>query len=225
MRRHVSLARRLTALGVALVLGLVAEVRAQPELSEVVEKVRPAIVLVESHLAGLDVFGQPLKAVNTGFIIRQGEYVLTSALAVGGSTRLGVETWDGRKSEARLFALDQLSGLALLKTDLGDIEPLEHGEQRPAVGQQIMVACGFRPSPGKMQLSFPSGLVSSEGAALKVCGSSLSGLLVADLRPAAGGACAGYGRALGRRDAGGAWHGGRSGAVLRASGRAGEGHR
>ncbi len=189
MRRHVSLVRRLTVLGVALAAGLVGEARTQPELTGAVEKARPAIVLVENHLAGRDGSGQPLKAINTGFVIGPGGYVLTSTVAVGGSTRLSVETWDGRKSEARLFALDQLTGLALLKTNLRDIEPLEHGEKRPAVGERVMVACGFRPSPGKLQLSFPSGLVSYDGAALKVCGSALNGLLVADLRPVRG--CAG----------------------------------
>ncbi len=133
--------------GVALVVSA-AEVA--PDFAKAAKVADPSLVRVRSSMAvTADPMQTPATFTNTGFVVGTDGYVITSLLAVAGSSQVHVMGPDGRPHDARLIALDQAAGLALLKCDLSDAAPLQFAPEPPAVGQWLALAyAGPQPPPG-----------------------------------------------------------------------------
>ena len=77
---------------------------------------------------------------NTGFFVGTGGEVLTSLVGLVGCRDIAVTASEGRTAPARLVALDQPSGLAVLKAELTGTVPLELVESPPAPGSWALLA-------------------------------------------------------------------------------------
>ena len=84
---------------------------------------------------------------NTGFFVGTGGEVLTSLVGLVGCRDIAVTASEGRTAPARLVALDQPSGLAVLKAELTGTVPLELVESPPAPGSWALLASA-RPHDG-----------------------------------------------------------------------------
>ncbi len=182
----------LGALG--LLLGIPFAARASEEVPPgfrvAAGKARDSVVMVQSYLPHPARTGEDYVVCNTGFFVDSEGHVLTSVLAVTGSSRVEVQRVGGKPAQARIWALHQPSGLALLQTDLKDTVPLELSKEPPQAGQWVLAACAARSPEGGVGVALGAGLLSSSEACAKIFGIHRTGLLESEL-PARRGLAAG----------------------------------
>jgi S1-C subfamily serine protease len=106
---------------------------------------------------------------NTGFFVSTDGEVLTSLLALAGCSQIDVFSADGRTASARVKALDQPSGLALLQTDLTDTMPFEAALAPPTAGRRVLVASAATVG-GAVRLTLSPGLVAEGRESVRVHG-------------------------------------------------------
>jgi S1-C subfamily serine protease len=150
-----------------------------------------SIVVVESALPADDMpFRlEPGEAAftNTGFFVSSDGEVLTSLLGLAGCHEVSVLDVEGRRTPARLIALHQPSGLALLGTQLPDTPGLEPLARPPAEREWVLLATA-RPAGKRAAVAFSLGVVLSRQASALLQGVEWEGLLSASLEPGPGSA-------------------------------------
>lgn len=124
-------------------------VRVQTEESvviQVVEKVRPAVVNIQTRGFAPDFFGQlfPQEGAGSGVIVSQDGYVLTNNHVIRNAAQIRVRLLDGTELEGRVVGTDPPSDLAVIKVDpkgrklpaaeLGDSHALRVGQLAIAIG-------------------------------------------------------------------------------------------
>lgn len=139
----------------------------EPQLNTVLNRASKSVVKVSatfsSEGAPFPVEKEDAVCLNTGFFVgTQGE-VLTSLLGLAGCGEVTVLSPDGRRVPARVAAVDQRCGVALLKTDLTGTVPLEPVERPVPGGSWVFLAVALGPvepamaSPGSAQPTKPAG--------------------------------------------------------------------
>lgn len=115
------------------------------------ERAAESVVLVQTRPAiceSTPVAGQEDAVFNnTGFFVGTEGEVLTSLLCVAGCGDIRVVPIGGKPVEARVLAVDQPAGLALLKTDLTGTLPFQSVAEEPGPGDWLMLATA-RPDVG-----------------------------------------------------------------------------
>jgi S1-C subfamily serine protease len=117
---------------------------------------------------------------NAGFFVSTDGDVLTSLLGLAGCADVTIICADGRKSAARVAAVDQPSGLALLKSDLSGTVPFEPVEGPLAAGTWVLLACCPRQDDGATVLLAP-GMVAPQRVAIRLQGVDWPDLMVASV--------------------------------------------
>jgi len=158
----------------------------RPDFRAAVQKARECVVLVESRVRAPGGPGPEYVMVNTGFFATGEGHVLTSLLAVSGSTRIRVERAGGDVAQAQLWALDQRSGLALLRTGLEHTVSFEPSKEAPEPGAWVLTACAGRCPEGEADVAVAPGVLSSSQACVKLSGVRWDGLLRVELPPRTG---------------------------------------
>jgi S1-C subfamily serine protease len=145
----------------------VASQAAAVDVSNVYDRVSPAVVNITFATRAQDVFGRTQQAEGTGsgFIIDDQGHVITNYHVAGGATRLDVTLADNSSFVGDLVASDQANDLALLKINapadrlsqltiasLGDSDVLKVGQTVVAIG-----------NPFGLERSASFGIVSSVG--------------------------------------------------------------
>lgn len=154
---------------------------------DIVEKLRPSVVQVQTEGASLDIFGQavPQSGVGTGFIIDKDGRIVTNNHVVrlsNGSLaqKVTVALSDNRTFTAQIVGTDALTDLAVIKIDangltpvkLGDASALRVGETVVAIGHALALEGGPTVS---------TGVVSAKGRTLEESERvTLTGLLQTD---------------------------------------------
>ena len=131
-------------------------------LAETVEKVSPSVVLVENHKE-LDLFGVRMAVYNgSGFIVGEGNYVMTNAHVLGSNCSISMRLYDGRKLTGTVTNIDQVADLALIRLDLPKgskpLPSLEFGSSADLRLGEWVIALG---SPLSLSNTITSGIVSS----------------------------------------------------------------
>jgi len=160
----------------------------QTDLQTASQKARAATVLVESSLPNPLRPGEDMPVTNTGFFVSGEGHVLTSVFAVSGGSPLRVHRSDGGTSDAKVRALDQRSGLALLETTFKDAVCLVPASDAPATGEWLVAANAVACPEQKMRVGLRPGLSSGSKASVKLSGVKWEGLLVCDIPACSGGA-------------------------------------
>ncbi len=122
--------------------------------------------------------GQTPVAIGSGVIFDANGWILTNHHVVAEQGTLTVELSDGRTFPARVYGVDTLTDLAIVKIDasglptaqLGDSSTLQIGETAIAIGNPLGTYTG----------SVTTGVVSGLGRAIDVEGSSLDDLIQTD---------------------------------------------
>jgi Tol biopolymer transport system component len=122
------------------------------DVKSVVQKVKPAVVRIETKLVGGD-YGS-----GSGVIIDGSGYILTSNHVVKGVDWASVTLADGRRCEGRVIARDEnrdtaivkvtVEGAALPVVALGDSEGVEVGEEVIVIGYPLGLEGGTTVSKG-----------------------------------------------------------------------------
>lgn len=134
-------------------------------LAEAVERASPCVVLIEHQEHQRQqvpfLFSQGGPSSNgSGFIIDDGNYVLTNAHVVGSAHSVNVKLHDGRKLTGRVTDINEVADLALIKLDVpkGETLPaLEFGSSTDLRPGEWVIALG---SPLSLSNTITSGIVS-----------------------------------------------------------------
>ncbi len=115
-----------------------------------------------TELQGLPVPSQPLNA-GSGFIISSDGYILTNAHIVNYASAINVRLSDQSDYPARLVGLDELTDIALLKIEVGDLTPVVIGDSDAVEPGEWVIAIG---SPFGFEHTVTLGIVSAIGRSL-----------------------------------------------------------
>ena len=146
------------------------------------ERVGPAVVRIQtsSGSGAFDPFGEvPTNGIGSGVIYDANGWIVTNRHVVAGSDRLTVELKDGRQFPGRVYGIDTLTDLAIVKIDASDLLAASVGSSDGLKIGQLVVAVG---SPlGTYTFSVTSGIVSGTGRSITVDGGTrLTNLIQTD---------------------------------------------
>ncbi len=150
-------------------------------VTAVAQKVGPAVVQITSSsqsnngFVGGDI---PDTGVGSGIIYDPSGWILTNRHVVAGSDKLVVKLKDGRQFDGRIYGIDSLTDLAIVKIDVSGLPAATLGDSDELKVGQLVVAIG---SPlGTFTNSVTSGIVSAKGRQIQVQGGTLSNLIQTD---------------------------------------------
>ncbi|MDR7416763.1 MAG: trypsin-like peptidase domain-containing protein [Armatimonadota bacterium] len=121
-------------------------VREESVIIQVVEKVQPSVVNINTLGFAQGFFGQlfPQRGAGSGVIVSPDGYILTNNHVIENATQIRVKLLDGTELEGRVVGTDPLSDLAVIKVDprnrrlpaaeLGDSSRLRVGQLAIAIG-------------------------------------------------------------------------------------------
>ncbi len=143
-------------------------------------KVSPAVVRIISTSTVFDPFSGniPETGVGSGVIYDPNGWILTNRHVVAGSNQLTVELKDGRQFQGRIYGVDTLTDLAIVKIDatglptapIGNSDELKVGQEVIAIGSPL----------GTYSNTVTAGIISAKGRTVQVSGGRLSNLLQTD---------------------------------------------
>ena len=133
------------------------------------EKVGPAVVKIAVQGASTDPFAAiPTEGVGSGLIYDADGWIVTNRHVVADAESLTVELKDGRRFEGRVYGIDTLTDLAIVKVEETGLPVAPIGESDGLKIGQLVVAIG---SPlGTYSFSVTSGIVSGKGRDIAVDG-------------------------------------------------------
>ena len=117
-----------------------------PSIADVVEKVYPSVVAINTEVVTLDIFRTPLtqKGAGSGWIIDKDGIIVTNNHVVEGAKKVTIELSDGRTFEAdpKNIHTDQLTDLAVIKVDASDLPAASIGDSTKLRVGDWVVALG-----------------------------------------------------------------------------------
>ena len=146
----------------------------------VAAKVSPAVVRITVTDAAGNANGViPATGVGSGVIFDSNGWILTNHHVVKGGEKFDVELKDGRVLSGKVYGIDTLTDLAIVKVDATGLPSATIGESDALKVGQLVVAIG---SPlGTYSNSVTSGIVSAKGRSITTNGNqSLTNLIQTD---------------------------------------------
>jgi S1-C subfamily serine protease len=146
----------------------------------VAAKVSPAVVKITvtgtSDNGNLGVI--PAKGVGSGVIYDSNGWILTNHHVVEGGEKFDVQLKDGRVLQGKVYGIDTLTDLAIVKVEGMDLPTAAIGESDALKVGQLVIAIG---SPlGTFSNSVTSGIVSAKGRSIQTDNDSLTNLIQTD---------------------------------------------
>jgi len=146
---------------------------------DVASKAGPSVVRIFTE--GVDpnsIVQQPESGVGSGIIFDPNGWILTNRHVVAGTTSLKVELKDGSRFDGKVYGVDTLTDLAIVKIEatglpaatMGDSDGLKVGELVIAIGSPL----------GTFSNSVTSGIVSATGRRIQTDGGDLRNLIQTD---------------------------------------------
>ncbi len=111
-----------------------------PEFVSVVEKVRPAVVSIQSTVLTRNFFGQiiPGAQSGSGAILDARGYILTNNHVIEGGQDIEVSLPDGRVFPAQVVGTDPLTDLAVVRVEGNDLPTMSFAAAAPKVGEWVL---------------------------------------------------------------------------------------
>jgi serine protease Do len=123
--------------------------------------VSPAVVTITTTSTSTDPLQIPESGIGSGWIYDAAGWILTNRHVVGSDESVQVELPDGRKFTGRVYGIDTLTDLAIVKIEGSDLPAASIGDSSTIKPGQLAVAIG---SPlGTFTNSVTSGVISALG--------------------------------------------------------------
>lgn len=120
--------------------------RSDEELADVVDRVAPAVVRIEATQADEVVAA-------SGVVFRDDGLVLTAAHPLQDATTVVVVLGDGRRLEAQVVGLDELTDVAVVEVDADDLPVAVLGDPGLGLGDLVVALGAMAGAPGHPALS------------------------------------------------------------------------
>jgi len=128
-----------------------------------VAKVMPAVVVIQSHSSGGVLGGA--NGVGSGFIFDANGWILTNKHVVDGADQISVQLNDSRVFTGRVYGIDTLTDLAIVKIDATGLPPAPLGSSDALQLGQLAIAIG---NPlGTFENTVTTGVVSGLGRQIR----------------------------------------------------------
>ena len=179
----------LAALCLSLAAAPARPARRGPGVGVALEAASRSVVRVDATFASETTPSPAVRTFsNIGFLVGPEGEVLTSLFGLTACSRIVVVCPDGRRASARVVAIDQPTGLALIKAELEETSSLEFAEEPLSVGSLVLLPYfhGVRAAG----VALDSGVVASTDAAVRLSGVEWEGLVTVGLDMRTGGAAA-----------------------------------
>lgn len=138
-----------------------------PSIADVVAKVKPSVVAINTEMTAYDIFNRPVsqQGAGSGWILDKNGIIVTNNHVVEGATKITVTLDDGRtfKVDASKVSADALSDLAVLKIDASGLPALTVGDSTKMRLGNWVVAIGNALGEGT---SATNGIISRLGATI-----------------------------------------------------------
>jgi serine protease Do len=153
-----------------------------PDIADVVAKVKPSVVAINTEVVTLDIFNRPYtqEGAGSGWIIREDGIIITNNHVVEGAKSITVTLDDGRTFPADMNTLstDELSDLAVFKIDAESLPAATVGSSNSMRVGDWVLAIGNSLGQG---IRATLGIVSRKDVSLQVAeGQELRGLIETD---------------------------------------------
>jgi 2-alkenal reductase len=139
----------------------------QTAVTRAAQSISPAVVTITTSIgASADPFALPSTGVGSGFIFDANGWILTNHHVVADATQVRVDLQDGRRLDGRVYGVDTLTDLAIVKVDASNLPVAAVGDSGSLKPGQLSVAIG---SPmGTFTNSVTAGVISALGRQLLV---------------------------------------------------------
>jgi S1-C subfamily serine protease len=139
-------------------------------ITRAAEKVSPAVVTIQSTGVAGDpsnpFFDIPESGVGSGVIFDADGWIVTNRHVVEGASTLTVSLADGRTFDGRVYGIDTLTDLAIVKVEASGLPTAPIGDSSAAKVGQLAIAIG---SPlGTYTNSVTAGIISAFGRTIQV---------------------------------------------------------
>lgn len=136
--------------------------------TELVSKLAPSVVNVNSTMTR-----------GTGVVLNSEGYIVTCNHVLGRSASVKIGS-EGRFFEAKTVGVDPYSDIALLRTEQGDLKPMEIGDSDKASPGQFVLALA---NPFNRQPSVTTGIITNVGSTLRGWrGTAMENVIVTDAK-------------------------------------------
>ncbi|HEX5825232.1 MAG TPA: trypsin-like peptidase domain-containing protein [Candidatus Limnocylindrales bacterium] len=146
---------------------------------DVAAKASPSVVRIFTE--GIDpnsIVQQPESGIGSGIVFDANGWILTNRHVVAGTTSLRVELKDGLRFDGKVYGVDTLTDLAIVKIEATGLTPATMGDSDGLKVGELVVAIG---SPlGTFSNSVTSGIVSATGRRIQTDGGDLRNLIQTD---------------------------------------------
>ena len=147
-----------------------------PSIADVVAKVKPSVVAINTEVVGYDIFNRPYtqEGAGSGWIIDESGIIVTNNHVVEGAESINVTLNDGRTFPAKACYTDPLSDLAIVRIDAQNLPTVSIGASSQLRVGDWVVAIGNALGLG---ISAKEGIVSRVGVSVSVSGQTLGNLI------------------------------------------------
>ncbi len=143
--------------------------QALPSVADVVAKVKPSVVAINTEVTALDFFNRPSsqKGAGSGWIIRDDGLIITNNHVVEGAKTISVTLDDGKTFpvDLKTVATDPLIDLAVLKIDAKNLPAVQVGDSSKMRLGDFVVAIGNSLGEGTRATL---GIISRQNASIPV---------------------------------------------------------
>ncbi|HYG22662.1 MAG TPA: trypsin-like peptidase domain-containing protein [Verrucomicrobiae bacterium] len=106
-----------------------------------------------------DPFDEPMEGRGSGMIIRKNGYILTNGHVVRDADAITVRLFDGREFSAQVRGIDEISDVAILKIEAGDLPVVRLGDSTRVRVGEFAIAIG---APFRLDYSVTVGHISAK---------------------------------------------------------------
>ena len=138
-----------------------------PSIADVVAKVKPSVVAINTEVVGYDIFNRPFnqQGAGSGWIIDENGLIVTNAHVVEGAKTITVTLTDGRTFAAETVRTDPHTDLAVIKIDARNLPAANIGDSSLLRVGDWLVTIG---NPLGLGISAKEGIVSRLGVSITV---------------------------------------------------------